>query len=1021
MPTYVTTGLPNGGATTYYQFSYDNTLSTADGRDRTIALMAVADSDFAIMNAWFGGVGVPFTLPMPTQVKAGSGASASWGSSGTTAGIGLQPGNGSPLDLVRWLLCAEVTEMLMYSQNHGWFGTGDEGSTGEGLSHFLANQLMMSIGSPNRYNGPASIWLNTSPRPDWVNNTSATDNSNSEKSGCALLFLWYLYTQLGFSVNSIVAAAGANLGVVYRTLTGDTNDPFPYFKALLDAAYPNPTGNYIAGPNPDNPFPLGTLTWIVTKGTYGHDEVSTSLGSAAAGRFPNALALALDGFNGQVLGSNTPATSLAAPGFTGLTTPPDGPAQFMSTNHLIPQRITFPYDATFTSSSLAAFPMSGSETRELDGAITIAGRPFAAHTDLTFDAAGDPYFANVNPATGNVFWLSQDLRVFTATPGLNNLPVPGAGAPTFATDSPDGAYSYVQALLSWLNSTYSNPSGVDPFDPAAGVLPGQSGAYTADSSVTPTTTSGASTYNNYNFAIARVRLNGLSGAPAQTDNVRVFFRVWGTQTADTDYQPTTTYLSHNDGAGLPDYPEMPAGAHTIPFFATGNSPNLADPNNAEYGTTGVNNKSLVIPAGSSSMWAYYGCFLNVYDLANTPDGSTPVQALLPGDHHCIVAQIAYDGDPISNSGGITQSPENSDKLAQRNLQVTHSGNPGWPATHRVPQTFDLRRSPATPDRGDLLGYPDELVVDWGNAPKGTTAQIFWPGASAADIIDVASRLYGVHQLSVVDPETIGCEADGKLTYIPIPTDAPDDLAGLLTLDMPAGVRYGEEYNVVVRRIATRRPEKESRRSAPAVKRAVAMSEKKATKRAAVPGQPQVTVVVDDQGPVTELNTESLSWRYVVGSFQVKVPVTDEHKMLAAEEDALAIFRWRLRAMPQTSRWHRVLSRYVGYRAEKVDALGGDAAKIPPSLHGRPTWSTGKPRRDDDVEFTGKVATVHYDSFGDFSGFTVRTDDDGEHSFESRERAVERVVRDAWEERATISVVVDRDRPRRPEAIILRRP
>jgi hypothetical protein len=144
-------------------------------------------------------------------------------------------------------------------------------------------------------------------------------------------------------------------------------------------------------------------------------------------------------------------------------------------------------------------------------------------------------------------------------------------------------------------------------------------------------------------------------------------------------------------------------------------------------------------------------------------------------------------------------------------------------------------------------------------------------------------------------------------------------------------------------------------------------------------------------------------------------------MLAAEEDALAIFRWRLRAMPQTSRWHRVLSRYVGYRAEKVDALGGDAAKIPPSLHGRPTWSTGKPRRDDDVEFTGKVATVHYDSFGDFSGFTVRTDDDGEHSFESRERAVERVVRDAWEERATISVVVDRDRPRRPEAIILRRP
>lgn len=1019
--TYVTTGLPNGGATTYYQFSYDDSLSVADGRDRTIALMAVADSDFTIMNGWFGGVGVPFTLPMPTKIAPGPGGSASWGSSGSTVGITVTPGNGNSLDLVRWLLCAEVTEMLMYSQSHGWFGSGNEGSTGEGLSHFLANQLMISIGSASRFRGPANIWLNTSPRPDWVNNTDPTDNGNSAKSGCALLFLWYLNIQLGFSVNAIVAAGGANLGVVYQTLTGDMNDPFPYFKSLLDAAFPNPTGNYIAGPNPDSPFPLGTLTWIVTKGTYGHDEVATSLGSAAMGHFPNALALALDGFNGQALGSGTPATSLAAPGFAGLTVPSAGAAQFMSANHLIPQRITFPYDAVFASSSLAAFPASGGQTRQLDGALTVAGRAFTAHTDLTFDAAGDPYFANVNPATHNAFWLSQDLRVFTATPGLNDHPV--AGGPAFSTDTFAGAYDYVQALLAWLNSTYSNPAGTDPFDPATGVLPGQTAAYTADSSVTPTTTSGGSPHNNYNFALARVRLNGLSGAAAQTDDVRVFFRVWGTQTADTDYQPTTTYLSHLDAAGLPDYPELPAGAHTIPFFATGNSPNLADPSNPEYGTNGVNNKSLVIPAGSNSMWAYYGCFLNFYDPSNSP-GGTQVQALLPGDHHCIVAQIAYDGDPILNSGGTTQSPESSDKLAQRNLQVTHSGNPGWPATHRVPQTFDLRRSPERPDRADLLGHPDELVIDWGKAPKGTTAQIFWPGAKAAGILEVASRLYGVHQLTMMDPETVGCEVDGRLTYIPIPTEAPDDLAGLLTLDMPAGVKYGQEFDVVVRRISTRRGEREDRRPAPAKRRAepMAMAAKKAAKRSTVPDHPHVTVVMDEeQGPATEPITESLTWRYITGSFQVKVPVTDEEKMLPAEADALAIFRWRLQAMPTSNRWHPVLSRYVDYRAEKVDALGGHAAKIPPSLAGAPRWSTGRPRRDDDLEFTGKVSSVDYDRFGDFSGFTLRLEDGGERSFRARERAVETVVRDAWEERATVSVIVDRDRPHWPEAIILRRP
>jgi len=1020
MPNYITTGLPNGGATTYYQFSYDDTLSAADGRDRAIALMAVCDGDFNIMNGWFNNGGIGYTLPIPCQIHAGPAWSAGWGGGGSTVGMSITPGNGSPLELCRFLLASEVTEMMMAHQNLGWFGSGNEGSTGEGLSHFLANQLMLSIGSTHFYTGPAYLWLNSS-RPDWVNNTDPTDLSNSVKSGCSLIFLWYLYTQLGFSVNAIVSAAGANLGVVYRNLTMDTGDPFPYFKSLIDAAYPNPTGNYIAGPNPDNPFPLGSLTWIVTKGTYGHDEVATSLAGSAAGHFPNALALALDGFNGQAVGSGIPATSLAAPGFAGLTVPSAGAAQFMSANHLVPQRITFPYDAVFASSSLAAFPASGAATRELDGALTVAGRAFTAHTDLTFDAAGDPYFTNVNPATGNVFWLSQDLRVFSATPGLNDHPV--AGGPAFSTDSFDGAYSYVQALLTYLNSTYSNPAGVDPFDPATGVLPGQSAAYTADSSVTPTTASGGSNHNNYNFAIARVRLNGLPGDAAQTDDVRVFFRMWGTQTADTDYQPSTTYLSHLDAAGLPDYPELPAGAHTIPFFATGNSPNLGDPNNPEYGHNGVNNKSLVIPAGSNSMWAYYGCFLNVYDPANQPDGANQVQALLAGDHHCIVAQIAYDGDPIVNSGGVTQSPENSDKLAQRNLQVTHSGNPGWPATHRVPQTFDLRRSPKTPDRADVLGYPDELVIDWGNAPKGTSAQIFWPGANAADILEVASRLYGVHQLSVVDPETVGCEVDGALTFVPIPSDAPDDLAGLLTLDMPAGVKYGQEFDVVVRRIATRRGrDKEPRRTPVEAKRTVAASSKKAAKKAVVaPDQPHVTLAMEQSGPATEPLTDSLTWRYVTGSFQVKVPVTDEEKMLAAEEDALAMFKWRLRAIPSTNRWHRVLERYVGYRAEKVDALGGDSAKIPPSLHGRPVWSRGKRHGDDDLSFTGKVATVHYDAFGDFSGFTLRLEDEGDRSFDARERAIEHVVRDAWQQRATISVVVDRDRPRSPEAIILRRP
>lgn len=199
-------------------------------------------------------------------------------------------------------------------------------------------------------------------------------------------------------------------------------------------------------------------------------------------------------------------------------------------------------------------------------------------------------------------------------------------------------------------------------------------------------------HSNYNFALARVRLRGSQGVAGEAQNVRVFFRLWSTQSADADYRIGSTYPSHLDASNLPDWPLLASDSHTIPFFATGNGPNFSDPNNQELGANGVNNQTVIINTGDQR-WAYFGCFLNVYDLSNVVNG-TPVQALLTGTHHCIVAQIAYDGAPIINANGVTLSPEASDKLAQRNLRVTHSDNPGPASTHRIPQTFDLRPSPA---------------------------------------------------------------------------------------------------------------------------------------------------------------------------------------------------------------------------------------------------------------------------------------------------------------------------------------
>jgi len=87
---------------------------------------------------------------------------------------------------------------------------------------------------------------------------------NGPGTGCSILFIYYLFTQLGYSIPEIIAAApGYQNGVlkstaplrgVYQNLTGDMGDPFPLFKQLLDSVFPPDKVSSLSG---DNPFPLG--------------------------------------------------------------------------------------------------------------------------------------------------------------------------------------------------------------------------------------------------------------------------------------------------------------------------------------------------------------------------------------------------------------------------------------------------------------------------------------------------------------------------------------------------------------------------------------------------------------------------------------------------------------------------------------------------------------------------------------------------------------------------------------------
>ena len=481
-------------------------------------------------------------------------------------------------------------------------------------------------------------------------------------------------------------------------------------------------------------------------------------------------------------------------------------AQFENgVNSTTPQQIRIPFDITLSdaqgNSILTQFPSSGvSPPYGLSVSLTSGGTTVTgsqASTEFELIAGADPYFTNIPTGQNNQPYLSQDLRVFTAAPRIAGQQVPFPGGPAFTTDSAGGAYTYIQALLGYLNgnSSFTNPNGTDPFS----LLPDQQGEGQTDSSVAPFAFDFSNPLlpliaNNYNFAIARVRLRGSSGPSGAANNVRVFFRVFGTQSNDTDFDPNGTYLSQLDAAGDPGTPLPGTGDTTIPFFATGNAGSETD-----YQPSGPNIQTLTIPTGQDSLWWYFGCFLNFYDAANVIAGQQ-VQAYLPGTHHCLVAQIAFDDAPIPTGA----SPMSWDQLAQRNLQFTTVDNPGPAATHRAPQTFDCRPSGPIGQPGGGGLPPDELMIDWGNVPKGAVASLYWPAVLAADVIALARQWGSSAAISASDAHTLTISVTGGISYIPIPSGTGQNFAGLLTLEMPLGIRTGQQFEVVVRRISTQR-------------------------------------------------------------------------------------------------------------------------------------------------------------------------------------------------------------------------
>ncbi len=167
----------------------------------------------------------------------------------------------------------------------------------------------------------------------------------------------------------------------------------------------------------------------------------------------------------------------------------------------------------------------------------------------------------------------------------------------------------------------------------------------------------------------------------------------------------------------------------------------------------------------------------------------------------------------------------------------------------------------------------------------------------------------------------------------------------------------------------------------------------------------------------------LEWRRVLGAFQPTIPVRNKAVLLVPEERDLSVLRWIAEFIPHHSRWFPVFHRYLTKIAGRVIAFGGDPTQILPSPTGE---GRRKHRRHEEHEgeerrgFTGKIAGLILDRFGDFEGFLLDTED-GERKFFTREKEIEELAERAWRERLRITVWAERDEPHRPSSIIVREP
>ena len=163
----------------------------------------------------------------------------------------------------------------------------------------------------------------------------------------------------------------------------------------------------------------------------------------------------------------------------------------------------------------------------------------------------------------------------------------------------------------------------------------------------------------YNFAVAKVCYRALS---SDAVNVRSFFRLFPVSTTSTDYNISTSYRrGGQNGVEIPLLGLQSGHISSIPCFAAARLDTSA--HNLNEQTDPTNLRTIVHDGSGQEVAAYFGCWFDInqssvplFPLTPSPadrpfTGRLTIQQLIRNAHQCLVAEIAFDPDPIPGGAG----------------------------------------------------------------------------------------------------------------------------------------------------------------------------------------------------------------------------------------------------------------------------------------------------------------------------------------------------------------------------------